>query len=82
MRREVTDDIGGITTPKGKNTFFPNGTTKTFNNTVITFRKTSRLYSMRTKFKIREYLDHFILILNEEFDSLDGGYKIQLVVIF
>ena len=22
-----------------------------------------------------KYLDHFILILNEEFDSLDGGYS-------
>jgi hypothetical protein len=26
-----------------------------------------------------KYLDHFILILNEEFDSLDGGYSEWLV---
>lgn len=40
---EITDDVGGVTTPEGKDTFFSGSTAETLNDTVITFGKTSGL---------------------------------------
>jgi hypothetical protein len=76
LRGEVTDDVGGVATPEGENTFFPGGTAEAFNDTIVTLGKTSRLHSTwlaMPRQLLLEYLHHFILILDEELDSLDGG---------
>ena len=40
---EITDDVGGVTTPEGKDAFLSCGTTETLNDTIVTFGKTSGL---------------------------------------
>jgi hypothetical protein len=37
LGREVTDDVGRVTTPEGENALLPRGTGKTFNDTVVAF---------------------------------------------
>jgi hypothetical protein len=42
---EITDDVGGVTTPEGKDTFLSGGTAETFRDTIISFGKTAGLYN-------------------------------------
>jgi hypothetical protein len=79
LRGEVTDDVGRVTTPEGQNTFFPGCAAEALNDTIVTLGKTSRLRStwLARPANCRWYLEHFILILDEELDSLDGGCHVS-----
>lgn len=79
LRGEVTDDVGRVTTPEGQNTFFPGCAAEALNDTIVTLGKTSGLRStwLARPANCRWYLEHFILILDEELDSLDGGCHVS-----
>jgi hypothetical protein len=79
LRGEVTDDVGRVTTPEGQNAFFPGSAAEAFNDTIVTLGKTARLYStwLARPGNCSWYLEHFILILDEELDSLDGGCHVS-----
>lgn len=59
LGREVTDDIGQVTTPKSVETLLSDGTLEAFRNTFVRLRQPS-------------LLDHLILVLNQQFDTLNG----------
>ena len=57
---KVSDNIGQVTSPEWGNTFFWQSTLGAIHNTSVWFIKTT-------------LFDHFILILDQEFNSLDRG---------
>lgn len=56
---EVTDHVGNVTTPQRTETFRLDGSGEAITNAAVRVRKTARL-------------DHLILVLHEQFDTLDG----------
>ena len=57
---KVSDNVGQVTSPEWFDTFVSQSTTGTIHNTSVWFIKTT-------------LFDHFILILDQEFNSLDRG---------
>ena len=60
LSREVTDDVGGVTSPEGDDTLGSGGTAETVANTGVLAVETASL-------------KHLILVLDEELNTLDGG---------
>ena len=60
LGREVTDDVGSVTTPEGHDTLLLGGTPKAVGDTVVLSVETTTL-------------EHLILVLDQELDTLDGG---------
>ena len=60
LSREVTDDVGGVTSPEGDDTLGSGGTAEAVRNTRVLAVKTTSL-------------KHLILVLDEELNTLDGG---------
>ncbi|KAG9966922.1 ADP,ATP carrier protein, partial [Aureobasidium melanogenum] len=60
LGREVTDDVGSVTTPEGDDTLIGGGTLEAVGNTVVLVGETASL-------------KHLILVLDEELDTLNGG---------
>lgn len=57
---EVTDDVGGVTSPEGDDTLGGGGTLEAVTDTGVLAVKTASL-------------KHLILVLDEELDTLNGG---------
>jgi len=57
---EVTDNVGSVTTPEGEDTLVLCGTAEALNDTTVLPVETAGL-------------EHLILVLDEELDTLDGG---------
>ncbi|CRJ80477.1 hypothetical protein BN1708_000269 [Verticillium longisporum] len=60
LGREVTDDVGSVATPQGHDTLIRGGTLEALGNAVVLAVKTT-------------LLQHLILVLDEELDTLNGG---------
>jgi len=60
LGREVTDDVGSVTTPQGHETLIGHGAAEAVHDARVAAVKTARL-------------DHLILVLDEELDTLNGG---------
>lgn len=60
LGREVTDDVGSVTTPQGHDTLISHGAAEAVADAGVAAVKTASL-------------DHLILVLDEELDTLDGG---------
>lgn len=60
LGREVTDDVGSVTTPEGDDTLIGGSTSEAVGNTVVLVGETASL-------------KHLILVLDEELDTLNGG---------
>jgi hypothetical protein len=60
LGREVTDDVGSVTSPERDNTLIGSGTLEAVGDTGVLVRKTASL-------------KHLILVLDEELDALNGG---------
>jgi hypothetical protein len=60
LGREVTDDVGSVTSPEGDNTLIGSGTLEAVGDTGVLVGKTTSL-------------KHLILVLDEELDALNGG---------
>lgn len=60
LSREVTDDVGGVTSPEGNNTLGGSGTLEAVANTGVLAVKTAGL-------------KHLILVLDKELNTLNGG---------
>jgi hypothetical protein len=60
LGREVTDNVGGVTTPQGHGTLVSHGALEAVTDTGVAAVETA-------------VLDHLILVLDEELDTLDGG---------
>jgi len=57
---EVTEHVGGVTTPQGSETLVPVGPGEAVTDTLVRVGKTT-------------LLDHLVLVLDEELDTLNGG---------
>jgi len=57
---EVTEHVGGVTTPEGSETLVPVGPAEAVTDTLVRVGETT-------------LLDHLVLVLDEELDSLNGG---------
>lgn len=57
---EVSDDVGGVTSPERGDTLLSGGSLETLGNTVVLSGQTT-------------LLDHFVLVLNQQLDSLNWG---------
>ena len=60
LSREVTDDVGGVTSPEGDDTLGGSGTLETVANAGVLAVKTAGL-------------KHLILVLDKELNTLNGG---------
>ena len=60
LGREVTDNVGSVATPERDQAVIRIGATEAVHNTLVRARETT-------------LLDHLILVLDEELDTLDGG---------
>lgn len=60
LSREVSDDVGSVTTPQRHGALVGHGALEAFANAIVTAIETARL-------------DHLILVLDEKLDTLDGG---------
>ena len=78
---EVTDDVGGVSSPEGDETLIPVCTCEGITDALVRCRQTTLLdLWRRTRYSTfpgaidkhkRKY--HLILVLNEELDTLNGG---------
>lgn len=57
---EVSDDVGGVTSPKSGHTFLGVGSSETVTDTLVRGGQST-------------LLDHLVLVLDQKLDSLDGG---------
>ena len=79
LRREVPDDVGGVTSPEGEETLVTVGTRETVTNTLVGLGETTLLdlgneNSQESRTAVPAKLtDHLILVLNEELDTLNGS---------
>ncbi|KAI6751791.1 hypothetical protein HG531_006487 [Fusarium graminearum] len=60
LGREVSDDVGGVSSPEGHDTLISHGALEAVTNAVVLAVETTGL-------------EHLILVLDEELDTLDGG---------
>lgn len=60
LGREVTDNVGSVTTPQGNDTLIGGGALEAVGDTGVLAVETTGL-------------DHLILVLDEELDTLDGS---------
>jgi hypothetical protein len=60
LGREVTDDVGSVTTPQRESTLIGDGALEAVTNTGVAGRETARL-------------DHLILVLDQKLDTLNGS---------
>lgn len=60
LSREVSDDVGSVATPQGHDTLISHGTLEAVGDAIVAAIKTTSL-------------DHFILVLDQELDTLDGS---------
>jgi len=57
---EVSDDVGQVSSPEGNESFISDNSGEAIRNSLVRLSETTSL-------------DHFILILDQEFDSFNGG---------
>jgi len=57
---EVSDDVGGVTSPERRDTLLSGGSSETLSNTIVLSSQTT-------------LLDHFVLVLDQQLDSLNWG---------
>lgn len=75
---EVTNDVGGVTTPEREKTLVGVGTTEAVHNTLVWCGETTLLDLERkglsyTRLHTAHGSHHLILVLNQQLDTLDGG---------
>jgi hypothetical protein len=80
LGREVTDDVGSVTTPEREDTLLLGGTAEALSDTVVLAVKTTGLEHLILErrmvsgdARIRCMMDATYLVLDEELDTLDGG---------
>lgn len=78
LGREVTDDVGGVTTPEGEDTLVLSGTAEALANAVVLAVETTGLKHLILRggleiVDVRGPVGRTYLVLDEELNTLDGS---------